>query len=38
VTPELRERARQALNTMCCLDGISFDALCDDLDWAENEV
>lgn len=38
MNPELRERSRRLFDTMCGLDGMSFAALRDELEWPDNEV
>ena len=38
MSPDRRERARQLLRAMCGIDGISFAALRDELDWTDEEV
>jgi hypothetical protein len=36
--PPMRDKARRMLDTMCSLDGTSFAALQNQLDWTDKEV
>ena len=38
VDPEFRDKAKRMLEVMCALDGTSFAALRDELDWTDKEV
>jgi DNA-binding HxlR family transcriptional regulator len=36
--PAMRDKARRVLDTMCRLDGTSFAALRDELEWTDKEL
>lgn len=36
--PAMRDKAKRVLETMCGLDGMSFAALRDELDWSDKEL
>ena len=38
MTPELRDKAKRVLATMCSLDGTSFAGLRDELSWTDKDV
>lgn len=38
MTPELRDKAKRVLATMCSIDGTSFACLRDELDWTDKDV